>query len=174
MDAPSSSLIVAELAERHALAGGREDADVRDVFHRLAERLLVADGQVVALFADQDLADGLAADRGFDGILHVADVDAEAIGGGAIDDQIHVRLAAHLEGAEIGDAGNLAHHVLHLVGFRFERLQVAAEQLDRQFAFDAADGFFDVVGNRLRKIPVDAGNLVAEPCPWRRSVRLSF
>ena len=115
VDAPSSSLIVAELAERHALAGRREDADVGDVFDRPAEGLLIADGQVIALFADQNLADGFAADGGFHGILHIADVDAEAIGGGAIDDQIHVRLAAHLKCAEIGDAGNLAHDVLNLV-----------------------------------------------------------
>ncbi len=87
--------------------------------------VLIAHRQVVALFADQNLADGLAADRGFDRILHIADIDSEAIGGGAIDDQIHIGLAAHLECAEIGDAGNLAHHVLHLVGFLLERLQVA-------------------------------------------------
>ena len=123
VDAPSSSLIVAELAERDALARGREDADVGDVIDRFAEWRLIADGQIVALFADQDLADGLAADRSFDRILDVADVDAEAVGGGAVDDQVHVRLAAHLERAEIGDAGNLAHDVLHLVGFCFERFQ---------------------------------------------------
>ena len=91
----------------------------------LAELRLVADGQVVALLADQNLADGFAADGGLDRVLNIADVDAEAVGGGAVDVQVHIGLAAHLKCAEIGDAGNLAHHALHLVGFGFERLQVA-------------------------------------------------
>ena len=58
---------------------GRQDADVGDVLDRAAVRLLVADHQVVAAFALQDLAHGLAAHRGLDGVLDVADVDAEAI-----------------------------------------------------------------------------------------------
>ena len=125
----------------------------------LAIMRLIANSQVVALFADEDLADGLAADRGFDRVLNVADVDAEAVGGSTIDVEIDVGLAADLEGAKVGDARNLAHHALDLVGFFFESLQVAAEQLDRELALDAADGFFHVVGNRLREIPVDAGEL---------------
>ncbi len=95
---------------------GASNADIADVFDGAAELRLVADGQVEALFADQDLADGFAADGGFDRVLDIGDVDAEAIGGGAIDVHVHVGLAADLEGAEIGDAGNLAHHALHLVG----------------------------------------------------------
>ena len=88
---------------------------------------LIAHRHVEALFADQNLADGLATDRSFDGVLNVGDIDAEAIGGGAVDVQVHVGLATNLECSEIGDAGNLAHHALHLVGFLLERLQVAAE-----------------------------------------------
>ena len=148
------------MTQRYALARRRQNPNIGDIFHRLAERLLIADGQVVTLFADQDLADGFAADGGFHRILHVADVDSEAVGGCAIHDQIHVRLAAYLERAQIGDAGNLAHHVLNLVGFGFEHFQVGAKKLDRQFAFHAADRFFDVVGNRLGKIPVHAGKFV--------------
>ena len=151
---------LAELAERHALTGGRQDPDIGDVFHRFAERRLITDGQIVTLFADQNLADGFAADRGLHCILHVADVDSEAVGGGAVHDEIHIRLAAYLKCAQIGHARNLAHHVLNLVGFGFEDLQIGPEKFDRQFALDAADGFLDVVGNRLRKIPVHAGKFV--------------
>ena len=39
-------------------------------------------------------------------------------------------------------------------------LQIGAEEFDRQFSLDAADGFFHVVGDGLRKIPVHAGKLV--------------
>ena len=35
-----------------------------------------------------------------------------------------------------------------------------SEEFDREFAFDAADGFLDVVGNGLGEIPVDAGELL--------------
>src|ERR1039458_9998008 len=72
---------------------------------------------------------------------------------------IDIRLAANLESAEIGDAGNLAHDVLHLVGLLFEDLEIAAKEFDGKFTLDAADGFFDVVGDGLREVPVDAGNL---------------
>ena len=131
-----------------------------DVFDGLAELGLVADGEVVALLADQDLGEGFAADGGFDCVLNVGDVDAEAVGGGAIDVEIHVGLAADLEGAEVGDAGDLAHYVLNFVGFGFESLQVGAEEFDGEFTFHAADGFFHVVGNGLGEIPVDAGKLL--------------
>ena len=122
VDAPSSSVMLQSWAERDALAGWREQANVGDVFDRAAELRLVAHGHVEALLADQNLADGFAADGGFDGVLNVADVDAEAVGGGAIDIQVDVGLAAHLECAQIGDAGNLAHDALNLVGFFLQRL----------------------------------------------------
>ena len=92
---------------------------------------MVADGQVVALLADQDLADRLSADCGLDRILHVADVDSEPVGGGAVHDQIHVRLAAHLKRAQIGDAGNPAHDGLNLVGLLLQNLQVGARKASR-------------------------------------------
>ena len=94
---------------------GASEADVGDVLDGAAELRLVAHRQVEALLADQNLADGFSADRGFDGVLNVADVDAEAVGGGAIDIEIDVGLAADLKRAEIGDAGDLAHDALNLV-----------------------------------------------------------
>ncbi len=150
----------AELAERHALAGWvREFGCSRYRRRCTAIRFLVAHGQVVALLAVRIWRDRLAADRGFNRVLNIADVDSEAVGLGAIDDEIHIWLAATWKSAEVGDAGNSAHHVLHLVGLGFERFSGRAEQFDGQFAFDAADRFFDVVGDGLRKIPVDAGDL---------------
>ena len=49
----------------------------------LAELLLVTRHQIEALFADQNLADRISADRGLDCILHIGYVDAVAIGLGA-------------------------------------------------------------------------------------------
>ncbi len=111
------------------------------------------------MFPNQNLADGFASDRGFDRILDVTDIDAEAVCGGAIHYQIDVGLATHLKGAEVGDSGDLAHHVLHLFSFLLQGLEIAAEELDGQFAFDSADRFFHVVGNGLGEIPVHAGKL---------------
>ena len=119
---------LANLSQRNPLARGSHQTNVRDVINGAAERLLIAQCQVVTLFADQHLADGLAADRGLDRILNIGDVDAVAIGGRAIDHQVHIRLAAHLECAQIGDAGNLRHHILNFVGLRFECLQIGAEE----------------------------------------------
>ena len=53
----------------------------------------------------------------------------------------------------------MPHHVDDFVALLLERLQIGAVDLDRQFALDAADGFFHVVGDGLREIPEHAGNL---------------
>src|SRR6516225_808288 len=68
-------LDVAELPKRDPLARGREDADVRDVIHGLPELGLVADYEVVAPFALEDLAYRVSTNRRLNGVLNVADVD---------------------------------------------------------------------------------------------------
>ena len=88
---------------------------------------------------------GFAADRGLDGVLNIADVYAEAVGGSTIDVEIDVGLAADLECTEVGDSRDLVHHALDLLGFFFESLQVGAGQLHSQFTLHAADGFLHVV-----------------------------
>ena len=59
-----------------------------------------------------------------------------------------------------GDARDTAHDGLHLIRFLLEGFEITAKELDRQLALHAADGFFDVVGNRLREIPIDSGELL--------------
>ena len=116
VDAPSSSVMLQSWPSETRSPEGASRRMLAMSSTVLRNWRLIAHDQVVALLADQNLADGLAADGGFDRVLNVADVDAEAIGGGAIDDQVHVRLAADPEDAEVGDAGNLAHDALNLVG----------------------------------------------------------
>ncbi len=69
---------------------------------------IVADHDVVAGFAVEDLGDrgagDGAADGAFDGGLDVGDVDAVAGGGVAVDDVVEVGLADDAEEAEVGDA----------------------------------------------------------------------
>jgi len=68
-------------------------------------------------------------------------------------------VSADLECSEVGDARDLRHQVLHLVGFLLQRLQVRAKELDCQLALDATDRLFHVVRDRLREIPVHTREL---------------
>ena len=57
-------------------------------------------------------------------------------------------------------APNLAHDGDDLVALLFEGLEVVAIDLDGEFALDAADSLFDVVGDGLGEVPDDAGDLI--------------
>ena len=149
-----------DLAQRHAFAARRRDADVADVVHRLAELLLVARHQVEALLADENLADGIAAHCRLDGVLNVGGVDAEAVGLLAIHHDVNVRLTEHAEQAEIGNAGDRPHHGHDLLALLLEVFQVGAEDFDGEFALHAADRFFHVVGDGLGEAPSHAGNFL--------------
>ena len=64
----------------------------------------------------------------------------------------------------------MAHDVDDLVAFVLrERLKIVAVNLDREFAFYAADRFLHVVCDGLREVPDDAGNFLQLVDPWRRS-----
>ena len=104
-----------QLGERNPFAGRRKQTNIFDCLLRIAIRLLVADHQVIARFALQHLADGAPADRGLNGILHVADIDAEASRGLPVDDVVQVGLADHAEDPEVLDSPNLAHDADDLV-----------------------------------------------------------
>ncbi len=118
-----------ELRERDAFATGREEADVVDGFLRVAVLREIANDDVVASFVLQDLGDGVAADGGLDGVLHVVDVDAIARGGDAVDGVVEVGLADDAEESEVGDALDLAHDGDDLVALFFEGAQVVAVDL---------------------------------------------
>ena len=91
---------VAELRERNALARRGQQADVGDGFLGIAIGRLVAEHQIVALFALQNLAERVAADSGLNGVLNVGDVDLIAGGFLAVDGEIQIRLAEHAEHAD--------------------------------------------------------------------------
>ena len=76
----------------------------------------------------------------------------------AVHRNIQIGLAEDAEEAEIFYAGDAAHYVYDFIAFFFEDLQIVAVEFDGQLAFYAADGFFHVVRDRLRKIPEDAGH----------------
>ena len=149
---------MASCGERDAFTARGEQANIFDGFFSVAIVGLIADDQVVALLALQDLAYGFASDSGFYGVLHVGDVDAVAGGLLAVDRNIQIGLAEDAEEAEIFNAGDAAHYVDDFVAFFFEDLQIVAVEFYGQLAFYAADGFFHVVRDGLREIPEDAGH----------------
>ena len=53
--------------------------------------------------------------------------------------------------------------------FCFESFRSVAVDLDREFAFHAADGFFHVVGDRLREIPDRRPGISPARGSWLRS-----
>ena len=70
VDAPSSKVIVQSCPEETRCRGSHQP-NVGDIVDGAAERCLVTcKVRVVALFADQNLADGFAADRRLDRVLH--------------------------------------------------------------------------------------------------------
>ena len=111
---------------------------------------LIADDEVIALLAFQHRRHRLAAGGGFDGVLHIGHVDAEAGGLVAVHREVEVGLADDAENAEILHTANLAH----------DPHDVVPVDLNRQLALDATDGFLHVVGDGLRKIPDDSGDLI--------------
>ena len=144
---------------RHAFARRRQQTNILNLFDGAAILRLIAHHQVVAFLAFQHLRDGLAAHRGFDRVLNIGHVDAEAIGLGAVHHQVQVGLADHAEQTQSFDAADLAHHADDFVALLFQQRQIGSINLDGEFALHAADSFLHVVGNRLRKIPGDSGKL---------------
>ena len=145
--------MLAKLPQRHAFAGGRQQANVGDGLFRIAVRRLVAQHQVEALLALQYLAHGVAAHRRLNRVLHVGDVDLVTRGALAIDNHVQVRLADHAEHAQVLDALDAMHDGDDLIGFGFEQLQVVAEDLQREFALYAANRLLHVVGYGLGEVP---------------------
>src|SRR5262249_51339267 len=139
----------AQLRQRHALAGRCGEPDAFNRIGRVAILGQVAHHQVVASFAVEHLAEHRAADGGLHGVLDVADVDLVARGLPTVDHQVEIRLADDAQQAEVLDAFDLAHRGDDRVAHAFESVKVIAVDLDGELAFDPADGFLHVVGDRL-------------------------
>ena len=92
---------LAELRQRNAFAGGRQQANVFDGFLGVAVLRQIAHHQVVARLALQHLREGVAAHRGLNGVLHVGDVDLVARRLLAVHGDVQIRLAEHAEDAQI-------------------------------------------------------------------------
>src|SRR5262249_1204278 len=133
-------LDLAELRERDALAGGREQPDLLDGFLRIAIGLFVAGDKIVTALALQHLRDGIAADCGLDGVLHIGDVDSVAGGGATVHGEVEIGLADYAEHAEIGDSADAGEDSQNLVTQSLQLTQIRAVDLNGELAFDATDG----------------------------------
>ena len=103
---------VGDLAEGDAAAVGGGDEDGADGVGTAAVGLGIADGEVEAAVALDDLGDGGSADGGLDGGVDVAGEDTVARGLGAVDLDDERGLAADFEDADVGDAGDGLHDLL--------------------------------------------------------------
>ena len=81
-------------------------------------------------FTFVDARDFLAADRGLNHRVHIADGDAVAGCFGAIDLDHQIRLAEQIECTRVSDARDLRELTLHHFRQTFEFGQIAAEDLD--------------------------------------------
>ena len=86
-------------------------------------------------------------------------IDIEAIAGdvGAVDLDGQAGLAQFLHQRDIGDAAHLLQHLLDGLAFLLQHIEVGAEDLHRQRAFQAGLGFIDRVLGRLGVVEDDAG-----------------
>ena len=102
----------------------------------------------------------MAAHRGLDVILHVAEVQVEA--GQCLAVQVHgdLRGAARFSDTHIDRARDLRDHVARFFGRGRQLVQVVAVELERDLAFLAGHVFLDVVADRLREVVIDAGDLL--------------
>ena len=76
-----------------------------------------------------------------------------------IDWELEIRLPLNAEDAGVFDAGHAAEFILDFARQYLQPIEVGAEHLDRVLAFDAGERFHDVIADRLREIPIDAGEM---------------
>ena len=104
-----------DFAERHLCAVAAGDQHFAELLRVLAEVARIADAHREALAAFDGGGEVLAADRGFDRVFYVGDVQAVAICGGAVDGHFEIGRAGGALGVEIGRAGNLSYDLLDLL-----------------------------------------------------------
>ena len=136
---------------------GADGIDIPAEFRRQAHR------QREDHLAFIDLGNFLAADRGLDDGIDVADGEAVARGLGAIDPNDQIGLAEQIEAGGVGDPADAAEFGLDRFGQPFQLDEILAEDLDRVLAFHAGDGFLDIVLDVLREIEIDADEFAVEP-----------
>ena len=73
-----------------------------------------------------------------------------------------IRLAEHVEYAQILDPFDLPHLCLDLRGQVLQYRQIGADDLRRVGAFDAGQALLDIVLDVLREVEVDADELLGE------------
>ena len=127
--------------------------------------------QVKSLLSDQDLAHGLAAYRAFCRILYVGDDSIPNRSAAARSTTRFTFGCPHcLKRSRKSAIPKIRpHHATHFFRFLLQRLQIAAEKLNRQFAFHAADRFLHVVKEiGCEKFQITPGLTCSTTRPWRR------
>ena len=158
---------IRQFAQRNVGVGARRASDRPTLTVRIASMLLRYLGSSLTAKANcrspsSTVVAVVPPDRRLHHRVDVAGVEAVARGLFAVDLDVEIGLAQHMENAEVGDALDLAHLGHHLGRERFQRLQVRPDDLDRIGALHARQRLLDVVLDILREVEPDARQFLGE------------
>src|SRR5262249_10712834 len=109
-----------------------------------------------ALFAFENLSDGLATDGRLNHCFDIAGVQAVALALHAVGNDFDARLPHRVKPTQVLHPSHPVHHVDDRVCGYFVVSNVGSDNFDAVLAFDAGEGLLDVVRYHLREIEDDA------------------
>lgn len=139
-----------ELAERNLGAARRLDQHTREIGQRVAESLLVTHVHRIPLAALDRTSDVLASDCRFDDVLHVADHQAMARDGLAVNRDVREVALRHAFRIDAPRAGHSLKRPLDLPSYSLNLVQVRAEDLDPHRRLDTGQQHVQPIPNGLR------------------------
>ncbi len=115
------------LVERHLRSAAAGDQHLAQLLRILPEIARITNLYREALPAFDGGCQVLAAGSCFDGILHIRDIQAVAVGSKSIHGHLQIRRAGNAFGIQIDSSWNLPHHLFDLLRFLFDHSQVGTE-----------------------------------------------
>ena len=148
-----------DLRQRNERAVARRQHKIPDRLRTVARIGRKAHRHIVVAFADEDLADGAAADPGADQIGDVRNIDAVARRRFAIDLDRDLRQRRVLVDGRIGDAGNGMHQGDDVLADAAQLVEIVAEHLDGERAVRIEHLVEHAVDDRLAECDLEARQL---------------
>ena len=147
------------VVERHLSSTASGNQNLAELLRTGAEVARIPDPHRKPLPALDGGGQVLAADGRIDHVFYVADIQAVATGGGAVDRHLEIRRARGALRVDIRRAGNLPDNILDLIGLGLDDAQIGAEHLDADLGANAGGEHVDAVADGLRPDVGHAGNL---------------
>ena len=143
----------------HALVRRTADQQLLDRFFIHAEVAGIADAHRKTFAAFDGRGDGLTAQRDFDDVLNVADIDAIAGRLFAVDVDFQIAFTDDLVGKDVHGTANSLEHLGDLFGHALNLIEIVAVHLDANHRAHARGEHVDSVDDRLRPDVAPAGHL---------------